>query len=403
MFASLTILGAIFLTTSLLLGLAGRAYLKRAMIDSNASLIGAVIGKYPETEPEILKQIRSVDRETALKGRALLSRYGIHGGETLSDSPAIRNSLYFNLAASVISAVFFSGILLLLLGRYFKTHYTQIHDLTVYAGRISTGDYSLDIRDNKEGDLSVLKNEVFKITTTLREQAAALQKEKVLLADSLADISHQLKTPLTSLLVLNDLLIDNPAEEDRAVFLDRMGAQLARIEWLITSLLKISRLDAGKVNLKQEKILAGNLVEKVLESLSIPLEIKELQVEIEGDPAAGFRGDFNWSAEALINIAKNCIEHTPEQGRLDISYHENPIYTEIRIADSGEGIAPEDLPHIFTRFYKGRNAPEDQVGIGLAMARAIVEKQGGEITVKSPPGAGAQFSIKFYKTGAGLK
>ena len=213
----------------------------------------------------------------------------------------------------------------------------------------------------------------------------------------MADISHQLKTPLTSLSVLNDLLSDNPDEEKEALFLERMRAQLQRIEWLVSSLLKLSRLDAGAVIMKRDKIMVRDLVDKTLASLALPLEVKALTVHLEGDAGVNFTGDFEWSAEALINIIKNCIEHTPEEGALKIAFAQNPIFTVINIADSGAGIAPEDLPHIFTRFYKGKNAAPDQVGIGLAMARAIVEKQGGDITVKSDPGSGSQFTIKFYR------
>jgi signal transduction histidine kinase len=175
-----------------------------------------------------------------------------------------------------------------------------------------------------------------------------------------------------------------------------MRAQLKRIEWLVSSLLKLSRLDAGAVNMKRERVPVSALVEKALATLAIPLEIKMLQVTVEGDKGAGFTGDFEWSCEALINIIKNCIEHTPEGGRLRISFAQNPLYTMITVADSGTGIAPEDLPYIFNRFYKGKNAAADQVGIGLAMARAIIEKNGGDISVSSEPGRGSEFTIKFY-------
>ncbi|NLA11671.1 MAG: HAMP domain-containing histidine kinase [Firmicutes bacterium] len=280
---------------------------------------------------------------------------------------------------------------------FLRAQYSQIRGITRYAGEISRGDYSLEIRDNREGDLSILKNEIYKITTLLKKQAETLQQERTLLADSLADISHQLKTPLTSLSMLSDLLSENPAEEKRAFFLERMRAQLQRIEWLVSSLLKLSRLDAGAVTMKKETVPVGALLEKTLASLALPLEIKALQVSLEGDREAVFTGDFEWSGEVLTNVIKNCIEHTPENGNLQISWTQNPIYTAIRVSDSGAGIAPEELPHIFTRFYKGKRAAPDQVGIGLAMARAIVKKQGGDITVKNEPGEGAEFTIKFYR------
>ena len=394
---SLLILFTGFVTAALLISLAGRPYLKQILVNNNAALIGAVIEKYPQAEENIVKAIKMADEDKAAKGRTILSKYGIHGNEALEDIPSLQRYFYLNLTAYLALPAIFCTLLAWLLLRFIKVHYGQIQELTHYAGRISAGDYHLDLRDNKEGAISILKNEIYKITTTLREQAAALESDKLMLADSMADISHQLKTPLTSLLVLNDLLADNPAEPDRAKFLDRMRSQLNRIEWLVTSLLKLSKLDAGAVVMKQERVPVPALVEKTLESLGIPIEIKELQVHIEGDAHIEFKGDLDWSNEALINILKNCVEHTPKGGRLGICYSENPLYTKIRISDNGIGIAPEDLPHIFNRFYKGKNAVPDQVGIGLAMARAIVEKQGGDLTVKSRPGQGSEFIIKFYK------
>jgi len=389
------------LVAALLLGLVGRHHLKKAIFDSQASLIGTLAEKYPALEPELVRQVTEPDKEAAAKGREILSKYGLDGSSPRLETALLQGYFYRSLLGCLLLALLAGGAFYLATFLFLRKQYGQIRALTRYAARISAGDYSLDIRDNREGDLSILKNEICKITTLLREQAEALQREKALLADALADISHQLKTPLTSLSVLNDLLSENPDEEKRALFLERMRAQLKRIEWLVSSLLKLSRLDAGAVAMKREKVLAGALVEKALATLAIPLEVKMLQVSVEGDEEAGFTGDFEWSCEALINVIKNCIEHTPEGGQLRISFAQNPLYTEIAVADSGPGIAPEDLPHIFNRFYKGKNAAADQVGIGLAMARAIVEKQGGDISVKSEPGSGAEFTIKFYAGGAG--
>ena len=380
-----------------LLGLAGRYHLKQALIESHASILGAITEKYPEAEQDLINRIMHPDKEAASRGINILSKYGIDSADLRLETPLMQNLFRYNLTVylllPVLAGVTFAAATLFFL----RKQYGQIRELTRYAGKINAGDYALDIRDNREGDLSILKNEIYKITTLLKEQAGTLQRDKALLADSLADISHQLKTPLTSLSVLNDLLSENPAEEKRALFLERMRAQLKRIEWLVSSLLKLSRLDAGAVTLKKERIRVHDLVEKALASLGIPLEIKMLQVCLEGDEDVSFTGDFEWSCEALINIIKNCIEHTPENGSLKISFDRNPLYTVITVADSGAGIAPEDLPHIFNRFYKGKNAAADQVGIGLAMARAIVEKQGGDITVSSDPGHGSEFTIKFYR------
>ncbi len=395
--AIFALLTAGLIIAALLLGLAGRYHLKQAVIESHTSIVGAITEKYPEAEQDLINLIMHPDKEAASRGKKILSKYGIDSGDLQPEIPLMQNYFRYNLVICLLLSVLAGGAFTAAVLPFLKKQYGQIREITRYAGKINRGDYSLDIRDNREGDLSILKNEIYKITTLLKEQAGALQRDRALLADSLADISHQLKTPLTSLSVLNDLLSDNPAEEKRALFLERMRAQLKRIEWLVSSLLKLSRLDAGAVTMKKERIRVHALVEKALASLGIPLEIKMLQVYLEGDEDAGFIGDFEWSCEALINIIKNCIEHTPENGSLKISFEQNPLYTGIRVEDSGAGIAPEDLPHIFNRFYKGKDAAPDQVGIGLAMARTIVEKQGGDITVKSDPGGGSEFTIKFYR------
>lgn len=376
---------------------AGMRHFQNTAAYNHAAVVGAIAEKYPEAEQDVIRQIRGADAGAAARGEAVLSRYGIQTGDLLPVSAPVQSSFGVNMALYLSLAVLACGTFMILVLLFLKKQYGQLRAVTEYARQINHGDYSLNIRDNDEGEMSLLKNEIYKITTMLREQAGRLKHEKTALADSLADISHQLKTPMTSLFVLTDLLYDDPAAEIRAEFLDRVKAQLKRIEWLVSALLTLSKLDAGAVAMKKENVIVRDLVDKALQTISIPLEIKMQQVEISGADGAAFTGDFNWTGEALVNILKNCIEHTPENGRIVISFDENPLYTVITIADSGAGIDRADLPHIFNRFYKGKNAADDSVGIGLAMARAIVAKQGGDITVKSEKSAGSEFTLKFYK------
>jgi signal transduction histidine kinase len=276
--------------------------------------------------------------------------------------------------------------------------YREIQRLSGFLRRISNGDYLLDVRDNREGELSLLKNEINKVTTMLSEHGSLLRTDKVRLTDAISDISHQLKTPLTSMMVMADLLSQtNLPAEKRTEFTRHIRVQLERIEWLISSLLKLSKLDAGTVAFKMEPICVKHLIQKALEPVVIPMDIKGLVVSIQGEDSVTFKGDLKWSAEALINILKNAVEHTEEGGRIDISFEENPLFTEIMIVDHGKGMDKEDLPHIFKRFYKGKNAGEGSIGIGLAMAHSIVNSQQGDIVVKSERGSGTQFRIKFYK------
>ena len=277
--------------------------------------------------------------------------------------------------------------------------YKNINKLSEYLRRISSGDFSLDIRDNMEGELSILKSEIYKVTQMLTEYNGQLQREKVLLSDNMAEISHQLKTPLTSMMMMVDLLKDeNLPMEKRREFTNLINAQLERIEWLVASLLKISKLDAGVVRMKKELIPASVLIDNLLQVFLISMELKGISYTKTIANHLNVYCDEKWTLEALINILKNCIEHTPEGGHINISVMDNALYSEIIISDNGRGIGKEDLPHIFTRFYKGKNSSHDSVGIGLAMSYRIIKNQQGDIQVKSQLGEGSTFSIRLYKT-----
>lgn len=279
-----------------------------------------------------------------------------------------------------------------------RWRYQEIEKLSGYLRQISSGDYSFDVRDNQEGELSILKNDIYKVTLKLSEQSSLLQQERLRLTDAIADISHQLKTPLTSMMVMADLLSNAQLPDaKRTEFTHKMRMQLERIEWLVSSLLKLARIDAETVAFKKDLIEVKKLVRKAIEPVLIPIDIKEQTITINGEDGASFVGDLNWTSEALINILKNCVEHTPDGGSISISFSENVLFTEIVIADDGRGVPKEDIPYIFKRFYKGKNASEDSIGIGLAMAHSIISSQNGNIEVKSDGKNGTQFWIKFYK------
>lgn len=275
--------------------------------------------------------------------------------------------------------------------------YKELKKLAQYLRHISSGNYTLDVRDNNEGELSILRNEIFKVTTILSEHGSLLQADKVQLTNAISDISHQLKTPLTSMTVMTDLLHDPHLPTiKRTEFTQNIQVQLERLDWLVTSLLKLSKIDAGTVDFKKEDVNVRRLIEHSLEPLMIPFDIKEQIVLIEGKDNVTLTGDFEWTSEALINILKNCVEHTREKGQLTITYEHNVLYTEINIQDEGGGISKADLPYIFKRFYKGEKASGDSVGIGLAMAYTIITKQGGNIEVEIEEGVGSTFRITFY-------
>lgn len=295
--------------------------------------------------------------------------------------------------------VFLTSVLLITSTLLFtRWRYREIEKLSGYLRKVSSGDYSLDVRDNHEGELSILKSDIYKVTLKLSEHHALLQQDKIKLTTAISDISHQLKTPLTSMMVMADLLGDTKLDEaKREEFTNNIRVQLERIEWLVSSLLKLSKIDAGTVPFKMDTVYVSELIERAIQPVLVPMDVKQQILKVNGDKEDSFIGDFNWTAEAIINILKNCVEHTQDGGEISISYTENTLFTELIISDNGKGIAKEDLPYIFKRFYKGKNASEDSVGIGLAMAHSIIKSQNGDIEVKSQIGNGTQFIIKFYK------
>lgn len=297
------------------------------------------------------------------------------------------------IAIIIATSLMISSVLI-----FTRWRYREIEKLSTYLQKISSGDYALDVRDNREGELSILKNNIYKVTLMLAEQGELLKRDKVHLTEAISDISHQLKTPLTSMTVMTDLLSDvKLPDEKRMEFTHNISTQLERIEWLVTSLLKLSKIDAGTVTFKRDKISVKNVIEKALDPLRIPIEIKEQNIVVTGEEGVSFVGDLNWTVEALINILKNCVEHTPEGGTIELSFTENVLYTELIIKDNGKGIAKEDLPYLFNRFFKGKNANEDSIGIGMAMAHSIVTNQNGHLDVTSEQGRGTIFRIKFYQ------
>lgn len=275
--------------------------------------------------------------------------------------------------------------------------YRRLEQLSADLDRLLHGSREIDLEQYQEGELSILINQVQKLLLRLTEQSEVLKKEKVYLSDSLADISHQLRTPLTSLhLILSRLQKETEGTERRRLSYE--GIQLLeRLDWLVNALLKISRIDAGTAVFARDWVSAQELAGKALSPLSIPMELREQQVICDIQKDAGFTGDFAWSAEALGNILKNCMEHTGPGGTIRLKAEENRLYTEFVVEDNGTGIDPEDLPHLFKRFYKGKNASDSSVGIGLALSRMIVGCQNGTLKAENRPEGGARFVLRFYK------
>jgi signal transduction histidine kinase len=242
---------------------------------------------------------------------------------------------YFFPQAAVFIAGAASIVYIALLLAYTRKRYKQIDRLSLYLARINRGDDSLDVRDNKEGELSILKSEIYKVTVTLKEQNELLRRDKTAMADALSDISHQLKTPLTSMFMMTDLIIDaGLTEEERRTFTHRIRMQLERLQWLVTALLKLSKLDAGTTRMEPAAVSAKKLLDRAVEPLRIPMELKEQKLNLSGEGVTLWCSE-PWTAEALLNILKNCVEYTPLRGEITVAFSQNPLFTQVRITDTG--------------------------------------------------------------------
>ena len=255
----------------------------------------------------------------------------------------------------------------------------------------------LYIGELEEGELSILQSEITKMTLRIREQNDALKKEKEHLADSLADIAHQLRTPLTSVNLILSLLENNTDESQRKNLIRETEELLVRMDWLITSLLKLSRLDAGIVVFKREEIDVNNLISAALHPLLIPMELHNIVLQINIPEGIKILGDSGWLSEAIQNILKNCMESSGDNGEIEIVCEDTLLFTEITIHDSGTGFEKEDLQCLFDRFYRGKNSGTAGYGIGLALCKTIITRQGGTITAKNHLKGGAIFIIRFPK------
>ena len=263
---------------------------------------------------------------------------------------------------------------------------------------INKKNYKLDLDDMSEDELSILKNEIYKTTITLKEAAENSNKEKLELKESLSDISHQLKTPLTSILIALDNIIDDPDmdKQIREDFIRDIKREINSISFLVQSILKLSKLDTNTINFIIENVTVEKLINESIKNVSMLSDLREVDIRLNMKDNPSINCDFKWQVEAISNIIKNCIEHSENKSFVEISVEDNKVYSKISIKDNGVGIDKEDLPHIFERFYKGKNATPDSVGIGLSLAKSIIEKNNGSISVDSNT-KGTTFVIKYFK------
>lgn len=361
-------------------------------------VLNAVLYKVTEKYPDITQdELMSILNSNEFYEPNVLENYGINLND---DFVILKNhenaKMFFVINNCVICAMIIAIVLLWI--SYYKGEQKRITDVTRCLERINNRDYGIDIEDNVEDELSILKNELYKTAIMLREHAENSVKDKKNLKVSLEDISHQLKTPLTSINILLDNILDNPEIPNEVMldFIKDIKKEVVKINFLIGNLLKLSRFDVNAVYMANDANNLKDIIEASVKNVAVLCDLKSVRIECNVKNMM-LNCDFNWQVEALTNIIKNCVEHSFKGGIVTINTSENKIYTLVEIKDNGCGIAKEDLPHIFDRFYRGKNSDKESVGIGLALAKSIIEKSGGKIDVKSRPGEYTRFEIRYFK------
>ena len=370
-----------------------KKYLKTVNSKVNI-IINEVIEKFREvTEDDIMEILRS--EETPQNN--LLEKYGYDSD--VAHIKELDKLIETNKKQNIIYIVVVEFIALGIYLVYVISQEKKIKEINDYINGINNKNYTLKIEENNNSELSRLRNELYKTTVLLKETAELSVKEKENLSTAIADISHQLKTPLTSIRIMLDNIQDDPdmEKEVREDFLREISKQIDWISSLVVALLKIAKFDAGTIKMENNEINAKNLIDNIVSNLAILMELKNIEIITNVDEKATFIADYKWQQEALTNILKNAIEHSKQNSRIYITVENTSLFLKIIIKDEGSGIDKEDLKHIFQRFYKTKNSSENSIGIGLPLAKAIIEQSNGYIKVETKYGEGTSFEVKYIK------
>lgn len=360
-----------------------------------AEIVDKIVEKYPDVEEEEIIKILNGTEQSQKK--YILEKYGYTQNTVAIEEISKERSSFIKIDIAIIIAGGIAVTIVLL--SYNKKREEKISDINSYIGKVNRGNYELKIEENGEDELTKLRNELYKTTVLLRETAENSEKEKTNLSNSLTDISHQLKTPLTSIRIMIDNIQNNPDmdEKTRNEFIEDISKQIDWISSLVISLLKLAKFDAGSIVMRDEEINVKKLIQNIISNLAILIDIKDIKIEENISEQITLFADYNWQIEALTNIIKNCVEHSFDGGKIKIEAESNSVFTKIIITDEGEGIEKKDLNRIFERFYKSAKSSENSIGIGLALAKTIIEKERGYIKVESEVGKGTKFEIKYLK------
>ena len=367
-----------------------------------AGIIGAALtnnsnDSSAELDPlRVIQELRSPSSAMVARGEAALRQYGYLSSDLASPSAS---NFVTQVLATALLIILASGLVLLLYFWWLDYRTSRkIRRLVQYLQDLGNKIYDLRLAENQEGEFSLLTNELYKITVALREAADQNRLARQELETALADISHQLRTPLTSLQIMVDNIYDDPEmpAATRQEFLRTISRQTEAMSSLVTTLLNLAKFDSKSIKLHRTKFPIAALLSEVQQNLAVLADIAEVKLEISGDLTTEVSLDLRWQSEALTNIVKNCIEHSPIGGVVEIAVKQNPLFLRLTISDHGEGISPQDLHHIFERFYKSQNAKSSSIGIGLSLAKAIIESDQGQIAVRSVEGQGTTFTVTYY-------
>ena len=391
------ILCATFLATIIFSGFYHYQY--RQYTNNFNNKIAEIVTKLAQEYPELTQsEIFEIINNDEISNKDIFNTYGI---DLDKESVVIENDNNYTifLIGNIVFIISISIIIIFLFIKYNNSKDKKLNEITKYIEEINNKNYKLDIDDNTEDELSILKNEIYKTTIMLKEVADNSKEDKIKLKDSLSDISHQLKTPLTSITILIDNIIENKDmdEATRTEFAKDIKREITNINFLVQSLLKLSKLDADSVKFMNEDVNISEIINNSIKNVSVLSDLKNIDIEVNGDKNAKIYCDLKWQVEAITNILKNCVEHSKSNGKVQISYEENQVYSIIKIRDYGVGIYKDDLPHIFERFYKGKNSSNESIGIGLALSKTIIESNNGYIGVESELEKGTEFIIKYFK------
>lgn len=358
--------------------------------------VNAILKKVQEEYPTITKNEWIELLNTKTEEPSFLQEYGM---DIEKDTILQENEKEFSKFFILSIGIFFllSMMLLLFFLRYHRKKEKELKEITNYIEQINRKNYKLDIDKISEDELSILKQEIYKTTVMLKEQSENTLKDKINLKNSLSDISHQLKTPLTSILIILDDLIDDPNMNSsmREDFIRDIKREITNIHFLVENLLKLAKFDANTTQFIKQKVSLKKIVEETKKRVATLCDLRNIAIEMIGEEKEEILCDLKWQVEALTNIVKNAIEHSNSGQKVVIKWEQNQIFSSIIVEDHGIGIDKEDLPHIFKRFYKGKNASSDSVGIGLALAKTIIEKDGGTVKVDSTLQK-TVFQIKYF-------